>query len=73
MHNCKQCVYLRRTSPSQRFLRCDYWAKPKRSNVNRYIPKGWERNTYIVLHCHVQPDAPACRAFEPVGGKDAAA
>ena len=71
--NCKQCIYLKRTSPSQKFLRCDFWAAKHHTNISRYVPAGWDCAAYSTLHCHVQPDAPACRAFEPVWGKDAAA
>lgn len=64
-HNCSECDHLRRTSPAQVFLRCEFWAAPERRDTWTYVPDEWEDTiqSYIMLHCHVQPEAPACLAF----------
>lgn len=57
MLNCSTCTYLTRTSPEQVFLLCRFWASPR-------IPidgTSWDFDRdYVYLHCHVQPEAPAC-------------
>lgn len=58
-HNCSQCEFLRRTSPTQVFLKCEFWSGP--------LPDGildaYEYD-YIITHCHMQPEAPACAFFQ---------
>ena len=56
-HNCSQCEYLTRTSPTQVFLLCKFWAGAIKSGLG--IRKAFDQN-YVVLHCHMQPEAPAC-------------
>ena len=60
-HNCCQCDYLTRTSPEQVFLLCKFWSA-------KSIPvKGAARtfgSDYVVGHCHMQPEAPACPFFK---------
>lgn len=60
-HVCGDCFYLSRTSPEQVFLLCDFWAAPELPV--RGAGKAFDRN-YTVLHCHVQPNAPACPYFK---------
>lgn len=57
IHNCAQCAYLKRTSPTQVFLLCTYWASPSHSHADY----GW-----LITHCHVHPEAPACFAFKAI-------
>ena len=64
-HNCAECACLKRTAPTQVFHLCTYWAG---RYVDRgYIPDEWAGDAfvYVVLHCHMQPEAPACPAFVP--------
>lgn len=56
-HNCGQCAYLKRTSPTQVFLLCTYWAHPRHSHADY---------RWLCTHCHVQPEAPACFAFKAI-------
>ena len=69
-HNCSECAYLRRTSPAQVFLLCTFWSA-------REIPvKGTGSEfgrDYVLTHCHLQPEAPACPFFEPRKVSDGAA
>ena len=60
-HNCAQCEHLRRTSPTQVFLLCEFWSAkhpPVRGAASAYD------YDWIVAHCHVQPEAPACAFFQ---------
>ena len=57
-HNCIECRHLRHTKPSQVFWRCDWWCSPLH---------GGSSYEWTVAHCHVQPEAPACHAFQPRG------
>ena len=57
-HNCAQCRHLTRTSPEQVFLLCAFWANPDNGIRGDY--------DWVVGHCHVQPEAPACMAFQPI-------
>ena len=62
---CSDCVHVRHTSPDQVFWKCLYWSKPNIKHANHNIPKEWldDPHGYIALHCHMQPNAPACMAF----------
>ena len=63
MNCCADCRHLKRTSPEQRFLLCGFWSrKPLPVKSIRQI--GEFDDSYIVLHCHVQPEAPACPMYE---------
>lgn len=54
LHNCRQCVYLRKTSASQMFWLCELWSsKPCPARNQRWVE----------AHCHMQPSAPACDHF----------
>lgn len=59
--NCSECKFLKRTSPTQVFLLCTFWAA-------RQIPisgtGGEYDRSYVIAHCHMQPEAPACPYFE---------
>lgn len=55
-HNCSECKFLKRTSPTQVFLLCAFWANPANGIRGDY--------DWVVGHCHVQPEAPACPYFE---------
>lgn len=61
-HNCAECAYLTRTSPTQVFLLCSFWAAT-------YYPTSGVSSEYdydyVVGHCHMQPEAPACPFFKP--------
>lgn len=56
LHNCGQCAYLKRTSPTQVFLLCTYWASPAH---------GCADYSWLCTHCHMQPEATACFAIKP--------
>lgn len=70
LNNCGKCFYMRRTSPEQVFLKCEFWsASPL---PVRGVLKVVDRD-YIIGHCHRQPEAPACPFFKPreaSGGAD---
>lgn len=70
LHNCAECKYLTRTSPEQRFLLCKFWAAPQ--YPVRYAGQAYGID-YVRLHCHVQPEAPACPFFKPKVVEDEAA
>ena len=55
-HNCAECRHLKRTSPTQVFLLCTYWAHPSH---------GTQAYDWTCRHCHLQPEAPAFHKFEP--------
>ena len=55
MHNCRDCKHLERTSKEQRFWLCKLWSSKKHPSADE---------GYIVTHCHLQPEAPACEWFE---------
>ena len=59
-HNCSDCDYLKRTSPTQVFLLCKFWSA-------KQIPVVGTNNGYdfVLSHCHMQPEAPACAFFRP--------
>ena len=63
---CSQCGHLTRTSPCQVFHKCEFWCDESPKAVWPYIPDEWEGTVqaYTFLHCHVQPEAPACLAFQ---------
>ena len=69
-HNCAECDHLTRTSPTQVFLLCKFWAAP-------HIPvsgTSWDYDhDYVVRHCHMQPEAPACEFWKPRKASDGAA
>lgn len=58
-HNCADCTYLRRTSPGQVFLLCEFWAGAPAKGVKEAYD-----HDFIIGHCHMQPEAPACAFFE---------
>lgn len=60
MHNCSECRYLKRTSPEQKFLLCRFWSS-RRSPVEGVFELYGK--DYVVTHCHIQPEAPACPFF----------
>lgn len=64
-HNCSQCAHLTRTSPTQVFLLCGFWASSP--TPKPYDPRIFDRD-YRVSHCHMQPEAPACFFFRPKAG-----
>lgn len=69
MRNCSDCDYLTRTSPTQVFLLCGFWAAKQIPIVGA----SYERDRdYVVTHCHVQPEAPACPYFKPREVRDGA-
>lgn len=53
---CANCRHLQRTSATQRFLLCRYWSGKVRNSG--------KSQDWMVLHCHIQPEAPACEQFE---------
>ena len=60
--NCGSCGYLCRTSPEQVFLLCRFWSAdvpPVRGAFRAY---GYD---FVVAHCHMQPEAPACEYYRP--------
>lgn len=60
--NCSQCDYLKRTSPTQVFLLCEFWAAehtPVKGAIKEF------GHDYALAHCHMQPEAPACPFFKP--------
>lgn len=66
--NCGHCKYLTRTSPEQVFLLCEFWSAesiPVKGAAEHF---GYE---WVVGHCHMQPEAPACQFFEAKGAADA--
>lgn len=65
-HMCSECQRLTRTSPEQKFLRCDFWCRAHVKDAAGYIPDEWQDDAraYSALHCHMQPEAPACGAFK---------
>lgn len=63
IRNCRHCRYLTRTSPEQVFLLCEFWASSSHHHPVRGATKGVDYD-YVVAHCHVQPEAPACDYFE---------
>lgn len=62
MHCCGQCHYLTRTSPTQVFLLCRFWAAPTFPVKGAASVVGKD---YAVFHSHMQPEAPACPFFKP--------
>ena len=63
-HTCMDCKHLHHSKPSQVFWDCRYWQSPY-SRVE-FIPDEWQDDprAYVWLHCHMQPNAPACPAFQ---------
>lgn len=57
LRNCGSCDYLRRTSPEQVFLLCEFWSAERPPIPDVFRKFGHE---YVVTHCHMQPEAPAC-------------
>lgn len=47
-HNCSECDYLTRTSPTQVFLLCKFWSA-------KQIPVVGTNNGYdfVLSHCHM--------------------
>ena len=62
MHNCAECHHLTRTSPEQVFLLCRFWSA--RQSPVQGAHKSFDYD-YVLTHCHVQPEAPACPFFKP--------
>ena len=61
-HCCSECDYLTRTSPAQVFLLCGFWSA-KNLPVSG---TSWDFDRdYVIRHCHMQPEAPACPFFKP--------
>lgn len=61
-HNCAECKYLTRTSPTQVFLLCRFWSATQYPVPEAAAQMGGV--DYACTHCHVQPEAPACPYFE---------
>lgn len=60
-HNCGECLHLKRTSPEQVFLLCTFWSADN-VPMEAIRAAGFTQND-IVLHCHMQSEAPACPLF----------
>lgn len=60
MHNCSECDHLTRTSPGQVFLLCRFWSARHSPVDGAFELYGKD---YVVTHCHIQPEAPACPFF----------
>ena len=62
---CMDCQCLRQTSPEQVFWKCSYWSSTLKSLD--CVPDEWRDDPrgYIAIHCHMQPNAPACPMLKP--------
>lgn len=65
---CCNCRHIGDLKPGQLFARCAFWCG---CHPGANYPRAWaassrDRNAYATLHCHVQPNAPACPNFAPM-------
>lgn len=69
-HNCSECDYLTRTSPTQVFLLCKFWSAA--DYPAKGVSQSYDRD-YVIRHCHMQPEATACEFWKPRKASDGAA
>ena len=69
MQTCGTCHYLTRTSPTQRFLLCKFWSAKHAPNGMNF---GTYAHSYVITHCHMQPEATACEFWQQRKASDGA-
>ena len=55
--NCGNCSHIKQTSPGQIFWLCRFFASDQTHDKGVLAEFGYD---YVITHCHVQPEAPAC-------------